>query len=60
MGRDQREPGATANLTLELEGTVDLADGTYRFDLLPQVMARPDRASVTVGVDGGLGTVRSA
>ena len=46
-------PGATANLTLELEGTVDLADGAYRFDLLPQVMARPDRASVTVTVDGG-------
>lgn len=45
--------GATATLTLELAGTVDLSDGTYRFALLPQVMARPDRARVTVEVTGG-------
>ncbi len=45
--------GATANVTLELEGEVDLSDGGYRFDLLPQVMANPDRVNVTVAVTGG-------
>lgn len=46
-------PGATAEVTVSLEGRVDLSDGTYRFDLLPQVMARPDRVDVAVHVDGG-------
>lgn len=45
--------GASATVTLELEGEVDLSIGRYRFDLLPQAMARPDRASVEVAVTGG-------
>ena len=45
--------GGTANVTLELEGEADLSDGRYRFDWLPQVMARPDRVSVAVTATGG-------
>jgi len=45
--------GGTANLTLELEGAIDLSAGRYRFDLLPQTMVRPDRVDVTVRVTGG-------
>lgn len=41
-------PGATATLTVELAGTVDLSAGTYRFDLLPQTMVDPDRVEVSL------------
>ena len=49
-------PGAEATVEVRMEGEVDLSDGTYRWDLLPQTTVRPDRieASVTflgAGVD---------
>jgi len=46
-------PGETANVTARFAGSVDLSGGRYRFDLLPQVMARPDRVDVVVQARGG-------
>lgn len=46
-------PGASANVTVELSGAVDLSAGRYRFDLLPQAMVLPDRVDVEVTVRGG-------
>lgn len=40
-------PGAEATVTVELAGQVDLSDGTYRFDLLPQTTVRPDDVRVS-------------
>ncbi|HEX7135693.1 MAG TPA: DUF4012 domain-containing protein [Iamia sp.] len=41
-------PGAEAVVEVELAGEVDLSDGTYRWDLLPQTTVRPDRIEATV------------
>lgn len=40
-------PGATATIEVALAGDVDLSDGTYRWDLLPQTTVRPDRVEAT-------------
>lgn len=53
-------PGESVNLTLELSGALDLSDGTYRFDWLPQVMVNPDRVDVVVRVEGGTLRARDA
>lgn len=52
-------PGATASVTVKLTGEVDLSDGRYRFDLLPQAMANPDQVEVEVTVRGGTPAVVS-
>ena len=46
-------PGGRVTLTLELAGALDLSDGQYRFDLLPQAMAQPDRITVLTSVTHG-------
>lgn len=45
-------PGGSVGIVVELEGEVDLSDGRFRFDLLPQTMVTPDSVVVTVEVDG--------
>ena len=45
-------PGQERQLELELEGGVDLSDGAYRFDVVPQVMALPDRFTWRANVSG--------
>lgn len=45
-------PGAEATVTVELAGQVDLSDGTYRFDLLPQTTVRPDDVRVSATFAG--------
>lgn len=41
-------PGAAASIVVELEGTIDLSAGTYRWDLLPQTTVRPDAVTAAV------------
>jgi len=41
-------PGTEAAVEVELAGVVDLSDGTYRWDLLPQTTVRPDRITASV------------
>ncbi len=53
-------PGGTRTLSLDFAGSVDLANGDYHFDYLPQVLPNPDRvewkAVVTdAKVDGASG-----
>ncbi len=52
--------GAATNVTVQFAGSVDLGGGRYRFDLLPQVMARPDRVDVVVRAEGGTLAAREA
>jgi len=41
-------PGTAAVVEVELAGVIDLSDGTYRWDLLPQTTVRPDRITASV------------
>ena len=49
--------GGTVVVELELEGAVDLSDGTFRFDWLPQITVVPDRVEVEVTFAGATPTV---
>lgn len=46
-------PGGTRTIRLTLAGQVDLRDGRYRFDYVPQVLARPDKVTWSIDVDDG-------
>lgn len=43
---------SSRTITVEMVGVVDLSDGRYRFDLLPQTMVHPDSVDVAVRFDG--------
>ena len=45
-------PGGSATVTFTLRGGVDLSEG-YRFTLLPQPVAIPDRVSASLTITGG-------
>ena len=46
-------PGASRTIHLDLTGAVNLSDGNYRFDYIPQVLTRPDTVTWELSLSRG-------